>query len=74
MQVYGAKEALKLLQDIPEKKQLESFYLYHSLLGEINSRLNDTNEARKNFERAIHLTKSETEKAILKQKILVLLN
>jgi RNA polymerase sigma factor (sigma-70 family) len=74
MQVHGAKAALHSLQDIASKKQLETFYLYYSLLGEINSRLNNTEEAKANFKRAIYLTKSTVEKQMLNQKILALLN
>ena len=74
MQVHGAREALKCLQNISDKKKMESFYLYHSLLGEINSRLNNSTEAKKNFETAIRLTQSSTEKKMLKEKIVALLN
>lgn len=74
MQVHGAATALAALENIPGKKKLETFYLYHSLLGEIYSRLNNSVEAKNYFEKAIHLTQSETEKKILKEKIVALLN
>ena len=74
MQVHGANEALQLLQNISDKKKLETFYLYHSLLGEINSRLNNSIEAKRSFETAIRLTQSDTEKKILKEKMVALLN
>ena len=74
MQVHGAKKALESIENIPERKRLESFYLYHSLLGEIHSRLNHSSKAKKYFEAAINLTQSESEKKMLKDKILTLLN
>ncbi len=74
MMVHGADKALHSLENIPDKKKLESFYLYHSLLGEINSRLDQSVEAKINFENAIKLTKSETEKKMLQEKIIALLN
>jgi predicted RNA polymerase sigma factor len=62
------------LNNIPEKKKLESFYLYHCLIGEIYSRLNNSVQALQSFETAIQLTQSETEKKMMKNKILTLLN
>ncbi len=73
MQVYGAQKALESLGLI-DKKKLESFYLYHSLYGEIHSRLNNTKLAQMYFQTALKLTRSETEKKILRDKIAVLLN
>ena len=65
LQVHGAKKAFKSLQNISDQKKLETFYLYHSLLGEINSRLNNSMDARRNFETAILLTQSKSEKKML---------
>jgi len=62
------------LQNIADKNKLEIFYLYHSLLGEVHSRLQKTVEAKKNFETAIRLSQSEAEKKMLKDKIVLLLN
>ena len=35
LQLYGPDSAIEALQSIRDKKKLESFILYHSLLGEI---------------------------------------
>lgn len=69
MQVQGAAAALGALGNISGKKKIETFYLYHSLLGEIHSRLNNFDEALKRFEKALLLTRSETERKLLKAKI-----
>ena len=74
MQVDGAKAALLELESIREKKKLESYYLYHSLLGEIHARLNDSVKAKSYFESAIKLTKSEPERKMLSNKIAILIN
>ena len=62
------------LGQIEEKKKLEPFYLYHALLGEIYSRLNDPLLANEYFETAMRLTRSDAEKKILKEKIIAKMN
>ena len=74
MELYGAAIALEELESIKEKKKLESYYLYHSLLGEIYSRLDNLSAAKEHFEAAIKLTHSETERKMLSNKIVALLN
>ncbi|MDQ3022446.1 MAG: sigma-70 family RNA polymerase sigma factor [Bacteroidota bacterium] len=74
MMLNGAEAALASLTNIPGKKKIENFYLYHSLLGEINSRLNNSVEAKQSFETASTLTCSSTEKKLLKEKIISLIN
>jgi len=74
MQVNGAAEALESLNDIPDKEKLFTYYLYHSLLGEIYCQLDRFVDAKASFETAIGLTQSETEKKILKEKLIGLLH
>lgn len=74
MQVHGAGKALEALLAITDRKKLESFYIYHCLLGEINSRLQRQAESKSNFETAMMLTNSATEKKMLREKIIALLN
>ncbi len=69
MQVYGAKEAFIILENISDKKKLESYYLYHSLCGELYHRLHATHNAIQSFEKAISLTQSEAEKNMLRKRI-----
>lgn len=69
MQVNGAEAALYELENIEDKKQLASYYLYYCLLGEIHSKLNDNTQAKQYFEKAISLTQSETERKMLHHKI-----
>lgn len=74
MQVNGPSSALQNLTEMADQKKLESYYLYYSLLGEINSRLHNSNEAKRNFEMALKLTQSMMEKKILLDKIENLFN
>ena len=74
MEVHGAETALQQLENIRDKKKLESYYLYYSLLGEIHSRLHNPVKAKTYFESAGKLTRSEVERKMLNQKILSLLN
>ncbi|TND07223.1 MAG: RNA polymerase sigma-70 factor, ECF subfamily [Bacteroidetes bacterium] len=74
MEVHGPAEALKALLEIPERNKMESFYLFHSLLGEVYYRLNNFDDAKKSLETAIRLTQSDAEKKILRNKLAVLLN
>jgi len=74
MHVHGAQTALQALTTIKDKKKLESYYLYYSLLGEIYSRLNDKVNAKDNFDLAVKLTQSEAERKMLKTKIAALFN
>lgn len=71
--VHGTEAALKAVQDIDEFK-LRSFYLYHSLLGEIYARLNHPKKAESYFRTAIELTSSQTEKKLLLGKIATIYN
>lgn len=74
MQVSGPSIALKELENLPERNKLESYYLYHSLLGDIYSKLNDSITAKNYYEKAIRLTQSNAEKKMLRNKITPLLN
>jgi len=69
MQVHGPQEALKALTGIQDRKKIETYYIYHSLLGELYSRLDRRTEAQEEFEAAMELTKSEVERKLMRTKI-----
>lgn len=73
LKLQGATAALAVLETISDKNKLESYYLYHSLLGEIYSQQNDTIKAILHFEKAIKLTRSAKEKNLLQGKIRAIL-
>lgn len=74
LQVEGALAAKQQLTMLAEDKKMHNFYLYHSLLGEINALLLNSGEAKKNFETAMQLSQSAPERKILRDKIHALLN
>ncbi|MBL0054197.1 MAG: hypothetical protein IPP29_23315 [Bacteroidetes bacterium] len=74
MQLHGPLVALQQLEEMNDNKKLETIYLYYSLLGELNLRLNRREDSKKNFEKAISLTQSPSEKALLSSKIAVMFN
>ncbi len=69
LQVRGAKAALEALEAIPELKKLEGYYLYHSLLSEIYTRLGYKELGQKYLVQAIGLTQSEVERRMLEGKL-----
>ena len=74
LQVHGPEAALIVLENIPDRKKISSFYLYHSLLGEISSMQNNTAGALRAFETALSLTQSAIEKKLLMEKMAALVN
>ncbi|HQT91276.1 MAG TPA: sigma-70 family RNA polymerase sigma factor [Candidatus Kryptobacter bacterium] len=69
LQVRGPDSALKAVLEIQDKRKIGSYYLYHSLVGEIYSRLNRPDDAKTEFETAMRMTKSETERKLLASKL-----
>ncbi len=69
LQVHGRDSALKAVLEIQDKRKIGSYYLYHSLVGEIYSQLNRLDEAKTEFETAMRMTKSETERKLLASKL-----
>lgn len=69
LQLHGASKALKELDLIKEKEKLSNYYLYYSLLGEINLQIGRKKEAAVFFEKASQLTQSEVEQKLLQHKI-----
>jgi predicted RNA polymerase sigma factor len=69
LQLHGASAALPVLELIADKRKVESFYLYHSLLGQIHLQLQDYDKAKSHFAEALHQTHSRIEKKLLQNKI-----
>jgi len=65
----GPAAAAEALQGIEDKRKLESYHLYHSLLGEIDLRMNRGAQAAHHFAAARDMTKSEPERRLLTMKI-----
>ena len=72
LQFSGADDALTAIKNIAVKEKLETFYLYHALLGEVYSRLGYIPQAKESFEKAMLLTQSGKEKKLLSVKLVAL--
>ncbi|MBC7874533.1 MAG: sigma-70 family RNA polymerase sigma factor [Ferruginibacter sp.] len=59
----------KALEELQQIKGLEKHHLYYASIGEIYFDLNQKEDARTNFEKALHLTSSQSEKQLLLEKI-----
>ncbi|MDQ3109095.1 MAG: sigma-70 family RNA polymerase sigma factor [Bacteroidota bacterium] len=68
-EVNGPEAGMKTMQEISGKDELEKFYLYHATIGDLYSRLGRNNDAKKSFEKAVSLTKSKKEIALLRKKM-----
>ena len=60
------------LKELLAVKGLEENYLYHAALGDFHSRCADVVAARRAYEKALALTPSRSEQALLKKKLLQL--
>ena len=65
----GYAEALSYLESQVSPKELESYYLYHAVMGEFLERNDRCAEALVHYEKARTLTRSAAEKNLLERKI-----
>jgi RNA polymerase sigma factor (sigma-70 family) len=69
-QLYGPAAGLESVAGLEGNKEIESYYLFHAIRGELYRELGQMDSARRNFERALGLTTIPAECDLLKQKIL----
>ncbi len=69
MEIYGPLEALQNVKKLEGDKKMKIYYLYHAILGTLHKRLGHTDQALTEFNLAIQLTRSESEKQLLREKI-----
>ncbi|WP_378176844.1 RNA polymerase sigma factor [Aquimarina sp. SS2-1] len=74
LELYGPKEALRMMQRIKNHKSLKKYYLYYAILGEIHEHLVKPKDAVAYYKEAIGLTDSKIEKNLLLKKIEKILN
>lgn len=63
--VHGPHAGLQAIAEIPDRESLESNHLFHSVIGELNLRLNDNHAAAESFRRAHALAQVGPEQAHL---------
>lgn len=68
LQAEGATVALRELEGLSHQAGLRGLPLYHALLGEIRLALGDRDQAKKGFEIAAGMTRSEAGRKVLRDK------
>lgn len=63
--VHGATAGLEAIEVIPDRGQLESYYLLHAVLGEFEARREEFAVAAEHLRRALQLTEVQSERAFL---------
>ena len=67
--VNGAAEGLAAVESIEPRDLLETYYLFHAVLGQFHLELENFEEAAHRFRRATRLTGLRSEQAFLQKKI-----
>jgi RNA polymerase sigma-70 factor (ECF subfamily) len=65
----GPQAALDAIAAIPQRERLESHYLFHAVLGELQQRLNDHRAAAESFRRALDLAQVGPEQLHLSRMV-----
>ena len=67
--VHGPDAGLAAVEAIPHRAQLDSYYLYYSVLGEFESQRSNFPAAAAHFRRALDLTELQSERTFLSKRI-----
>jgi len=72
--IHGAAAGLAAVESIEPRDLLESYYLFHAIMGQFHLDLENFEEAAHRFRRAAQLTGSTSEQALLQKKLKECLN
>jgi RNA polymerase sigma factor (sigma-70 family) len=67
--VHGAKTGLEAVRAIRDGKKLDSYYLFHAVIGELEMRLNNREAAAQEFRKAFELAETKPERALLLKRL-----
>ena len=67
--VHGAKTGLEAVRAIRDGKKLDSYYLFHAVIGELEMRLNNREAAAQEFRKAFELAETKSERAFLLKRL-----
>jgi len=68
--VAGPEEGMNALESIMERGDLDSYYLLHAVLGDLEERQNHLGAAAIHFEKALQLTEVKSEQTFLAKRLL----
>lgn len=69
--VHGSQAGIRAIDSMPGRKQLESYYLLHAVLGDFSEQLGKSHEAITHFRKALELTGLDAERSFLAERLLV---
>jgi len=67
--VYGPQAGLKAVRAIKDSEKLASYYLFYSVIGELEFRLNNRKAAAEQFRKAFELAETKSERAFLLERL-----
>ena len=67
--VHGPQEGLKAIRAIKEREKLAGYYLFYSVIGELEMRLNNHQRAAEQFRKAFELAETKSERAFLLKRL-----
>jgi RNA polymerase sigma factor (sigma-70 family) len=68
-EVRGPQAGIEAINTIQNLRSLESYYLFHAVLGEFESRLNHARAAAGHFRRSLQLAEIKSEQAFLARRL-----
>src|ERR1051325_2333155 len=67
--VHGPQEGLNALHAIKDRDKLAEYYLFYSVMGELEIRLNNRKAAAEQFRRAFELAETKSERGFLMKRL-----
>lgn len=67
--VYGPEEGIRAVEEIRDRRPLDSYYLLYAVLGELQMSLHHFEEAAKSYRKTLELTQVRTERVFLKGRL-----
>ena len=67
--VHGPKAGLETVRAICDRERLRSYYLFYSVIGELEMRLNNHEAAAQEFRKAFELAETKSERAFLLKRL-----
>jgi predicted RNA polymerase sigma factor len=67
--VDGPEAGLKAVRAIRDREKLASYYLFYSVIGELEMRLNNREAAAEQFRKAFELAETKSERAFLLKRL-----
>jgi RNA polymerase sigma-70 factor (ECF subfamily) len=67
--IHGPTAGLAATEEIPARDKLNSYYLLHAVLGDLNARLDQSEAAAEHFRKSLNLAETRSERTFLTKRI-----